>query len=238
MAFWNLAHRGASSYAPENTLAAFYKAIETGANGIELDLRYTKDKVIVVIHDATVDRTTNSSGLVADFTWEQLRNLDAGSWFSPKYKGERMVTFKQFLHYFSSKPLSFAVELKERGLEDEVCGLLHEHQLANRCTVTSFDFDILKTVRSIDSQMNIGFLTQIIDQMTIERIVEINGQQICPHAEKVTADAVRLAKASGLTVRAWGVKNEELMQHAYHCKVDGMTINFPDKLEQLLSKEL
>lgn len=192
-----LAHRGASAYAPENTLAAFYKAVELGANGLELDLRAARDGEIVVIHDATVDRTTNGTGPVADYTWDELQRLDAGSWFSDAYAGERMITFREFLHYFGRKPLFFAVELKERGLEREVIGLLRQYSLYDRCTVTSFHHEILETVKSLDPRVNIGLLTAAIDQVIIDRILAINGRQICPQAETLTREDVQSAKRHG-----------------------------------------
>ena len=98
----NIAHRGASSYAPENTFAAYDKALAMGTNHIELDVHLTSDDHIVVIHDDTVDRTTNASGPVADFTLNELRALDAGSWFGPKYKGEPIRSFGETLEHYKA----------------------------------------------------------------------------------------------------------------------------------------
>lgn len=237
MAFMNLAHRGASAYAPENTLAAFYKAVELGANGIELDLRATQDGVIVVFHDATVDRTTNGNGRVKDYTWDQLKSLDAGFWFSPQYAGERVITFHQFLYFFSRKPLYLAVELKEEGFEQQVCQLLQRYSLYDRCTITSFDYRILQTVRAFDPRVNIGFLTSKINQNTIDMILDIHGQQICPKTETLNKDEVHWAKQHGLTVRAWGIRDKTLMEHALQCRVDGMTVDFPDQLKERLRSD-
>lgn len=230
MSFMNLAHRGASAYAPENTLAAFYKAVEVGANGIELDLRYSKDKVIVVIHDETVDRTTNGKGLVSDHSWDELSRLDAGSWFAPQYKGERLLQFREFLYFFSRKPLYFAIELKEKGLEEEVCYLLHDYDLADRSTITSFDYQILRVVREVDQKVNIGYLTNKIEPKTIQEIVDIQGQQICPQAIHLSEEDVALAKQHHLTVRAWGVRDRSLLNRVVQCGADGCTLDFPDQL--------
>jgi glycerophosphoryl diester phosphodiesterase len=232
----SLAHRGASAYAPENTLAAFYKAIETGANGIELDLRRSKDGVIVVIHDATVDRTTNGSGAVAELIWDELRELDAGAWFSPVYAGERIVSFEEFLHFFGRRDMQFAFELKEDGLEADVCRAIRDWRLYGRATVTSFEFGRLRKVKAIDPRVSVGYLlVNPIAETNIADILAIGGRQICPMAEQVTAEAVKLAKSHGLYVRAWGLRDEALMKHVLACGVDAFTINFPDKFAEWLA---
>jgi glycerophosphoryl diester phosphodiesterase len=92
-----IAHRGASSYAPENTFAAFDLAVEMGIGEIELDVHFTKDSQIIVIHDETLDRTTNSTGPVCDWTLEELQSLDAGSWFDEKFSGEKIPALGETL---------------------------------------------------------------------------------------------------------------------------------------------
>ncbi len=233
MEFINLAHRGASAYAPENTLASFYKGIELGANGIETDLQKTKDGVIFLFHDDKLDNKTDAKGYPSEYTWAELKQLDAGSWFSPKYKGERLVSFEEFLHYFGDKDLIFAIELKVPFIEreiKEILELIDYYEIREKVTITSFIFENLMVTRKTDKDIKIGYLLKIIDIDNIKQLELINAQQICPFAELLTLQDVLLAKEHTLQVRAWGIKNIEVMKHALDCGVDGMTLDFPDKL--------
>ncbi len=233
MEFINLAHRGASAYAPENTLASFYKGIELGANGIETDLQKTKDGVIFLFHDDKLDNKTDAKGYPSEYTWAELKQLDAGSWFSPKYKGERLVSFEEFLHYFGDKDLIFAIELKVPFIEreiKEILELIDYYEIREKVTITSFIFENLMVTRKTDKDIKIGYLLKIIDIDNIKQLELINAQQICPSAELLTLQDVLLAKEHTLQVRAWGIKNIEVMKHALDCGVDGMTLDFPDKL--------
>src|SRR5687767_13229007 len=114
--FVAIAHRGFSSQAPENTLAAFDLALRNGFANIELDVQLTRDKVPVVLHDAKVERTTNGTGEVSNFNLADLRRLDAGSWFSPKYKGERIPTLEEVLKRYAGK-IHLHLELKSDDSE-------------------------------------------------------------------------------------------------------------------------
>ncbi len=233
MEFINLAHRGASAYAPENTLASFYKGIELGANGIETDLQKTKDGVIFLFHDDKLDNKTDAKGYPSEYTWAELKQLDAGSWFSPKYKGERLLSFEEFLHYFGDKELIFAIHLRVSFIEKEIkeiLELIDYYEIREKVTITSFIFENLMVTRKTDKDIKIGYLLKIIDIDNIKQLELINAQQICPSAELLTLQDVLLAKEHTLQVRAWGIKNIEVMKHALDCGVDGMTLDFPDKL--------
>jgi glycerophosphoryl diester phosphodiesterase len=232
----NLAHRGASDYAPENTLAAFYKGLEMGADGLETDLRMSKDGVIFLHHDDLLDRTTDGDGIPSRLSWKELQELDAGAWFSPRYAGERLVSLDEFLHRFGRKPIHLALELKEPGFEKVVIQTLEEQGLLGKVTITSFHYDILQTVRRYHGSIRIGYLVQQGDKEKLEQLRELRAQQLCPRAEMVTEEDVRAIKQQGLEVRAWKVSSEALMKHCLDCGVDGMTINFPDKLSDALSR--
>lgn len=109
-----IAHRGFSGQAPENTLASFQKAVELGSDMIELDVRFSKDGQVVVIHDDTIDRTTNGRGKVADYTLKELKQFDAGSWFAPQFSGERIPTLKEVLELVKGKVL-VNIEIKDES---------------------------------------------------------------------------------------------------------------------------
>lgn len=234
--FMNLAHRGASAYAPENTLAAFYRAIELGANGIETDLRRTRDGVILLLHDRELNRTTNGRGTPAKYTWSELESLDAGSWFGQEFMGERIVTLELFLYLFGRRNLLFALELKDANLEVATLELIERYGVGSKVTLTSFQYEHLVAVRKEDPSIKLGHLVSRIDEPNIDALLEIGGNQICPAAKWLQPEDVALAKEHGLEVRAWGIADEAMMHHALRCGVDGMTINFPDLLAEALSE--
>ncbi|GAA3407346.1 glycerophosphodiester phosphodiesterase [Paenibacillus hodogayensis] len=235
--FMNLAHRGASQYAPENTLAAFYYGIQLGANGLETDLRISRDGVVFLLHDDRLERTTNGSGRHTDYTWAELQELDAGSWFAPAYAGERLISFETFAHLFGRKPLKLALELKDDGIEEEVAHVVRKYELQSNAVVTSFDFDSLRQLRRLDEHIPLGYLANQWDADLLERLKETRVGQLCPNAETLTKEQVNLLKREGFEVRAWKVKDEALMRHCLQCGVDGMTINFPEKLHEALNGE-
>jgi len=234
--FINYAHRGASEYAPENTFAAFYLGIEMGANGIETDVRRTLDGKLVLFHDETIKRLTGMDGSIKDFTYEQLLSLDLGSYKNKKYANEKIVLLDDFLKYFGSKHLNFAIELKDDGIEKDTLEIIYKYNCQYKSIVTSFSIEHLINIRNFDNDISLGFLTQCISDDNIKMLLSYNIRQICPKAENINKDLVKKAKACGLSVRAWAVKNVELMEYVYNCGVDGMTVNFPDKLYELISK--
>ena len=234
--FVNYAHRGASAYAPEGTISAFDLGISMGADGIELDLQGTKDGKIVIFHDDKIDNKSNGSGRIADYTYEELSRLDFGGWFDIRYKGEKIVLFEDFAKTYLSKNLTFAIELKVQGIEKETLAIIDKYKTHNKIYITSFNYDILTAVRREDKDIKTGWLVQSINKESIDGLLEISGNQICPNAEKTSDEDVALARSFGLEVRLWGVKDEEVMGRAFKLDTDGMTVNFPDKLKSLRDK--
>jgi glycerophosphoryl diester phosphodiesterase len=159
----NIAHRGASSLAPENTMAAFRKAVELGADGIELDVQMTKDGKLVVIHDEQLDRTTNGKGFVKDFTLAEIKDLDAGSWFSDGYKGERIPTLEEVISEFSGVNLFYDIELKSGvilypGIEEKVIKLIENQKLIDNAVISSFNHYSLVDCKEINPEIKTGVL--------------------------------------------------------------------------------
>lgn len=128
----NIAHRGASGHAPENTMAAFEKAFEMKADYIEIDVQMTKDGELIAIHDTTVNRTTNGTGSVGDYTLEEIQQLDAGSWFGQEFVGERIPTFEEIIDTYRGK-IGLLIELKSPelypGVEEKVAEALMERNM-------------------------------------------------------------------------------------------------------------
>lgn len=232
------AHRGASAYAPENTKIAFEKAIQLNANGIELDLQKTKDGKIVIFHDDTIDNKSNGNGKISDYTYQELLELDFGSWFDSKYANEKIMLFEDFAKEFLNKDLTYAIELKVLDIEQEVLEIINKYKVYDNIYITSFIYEALENVRKIDSNIRLSWLIEErINKENIEKLLQINGSQICPKAELVSKEEIKIANNNGLSVRLWGISNEEIMQKVYKLNIEGMTVNFPDKLIELLDKE-
>ncbi len=223
------AHRGASEYAPENTLMSFYLGMLQGANGIETDVRVTKDQKLILFHDSTVDRVTNGTGNVEDFTYDELLQLDVIHPNLPDVV-DKIPLFEDFLRLFSFRPITFAIELKSGGIEKRVIDLLERYDMRDKTIITSFEYDYIKAVKKADPRYRVGWLIKEHTEETLRALSEIGAEQICPRATFVTPEYVSEMKEKGLDVRAWGVKDTDLMENCCKSKVDGMTVNFPDKL--------
>lgn len=227
----NFAHRGASEYAPENTLSSFYLGLLQGANGIETDVQKTKDGVLVLFHDDTLDRVTDTKGRLSDFTWEELKTVKVFG--NAKYGFyDRIITFETFLQLFAQYNIHFAIELKGADVEQETLEMIKKFGVLDRVTFTSFHYDYIKKIKELDASARVGWLVWDINDDTINSILQIGGDELAPKADCVTQAQVRMCRDAGLGVRAWGVVNTDLMQAMCSLGVDGMTVNFPDKLRE------
>lgn len=228
----NYAHRGASEYAPENTLSSFFLGLLQGANGIETDVQRTKDGVLVLFHDDTLDRVSDGCGPLRDHTLAQLQQLRiTGN--APGGFYDRVVTLRQFLEIFSRYDISFAVELKGPGVEEETLAAIREFGILEKTTFTSFSFERIQKIKELDSRARVGLLTSS-PETAIPALLSIGGEEIAPKAVLIGPEDMARWCALGLDVRAWGVSNEVLMKKMCDLGVYGMTVNFPDKLKQYL----
>lgn len=222
----NYAHRGASEYAPENTMSSFYLGLLQGANGIETDVQMTKDGVLVLFHDDTIMRMTGAEGGVNDYSLEELRDFI----FEKNGLQDKIVVFEDFLKQFGWRNITLAIEIKQRGIEREIADMIRKYSVGERCVVTSFKFDCLEKIRAYAPELKIGWLKKEISEADEESLKAIGGEEICPFAPMLTPEQVERWHRMGFNVRAWGVSNEEVMRNAFDSLVDGMTVNFPDKL--------
>ncbi len=229
--FLIIAHRGASSYAPENTMAAFDLALQMEASHLELDVHLTRDDHLVVIHDATVDRTTNGTGPVADQTLTVLQTLDAGAWFGEAFAGARIPTLADVLTRYQGRA-HLHIELKGHTahLPQRTVDLVRAHGMAQHVTFTSFQHPHLRTMRAYAPELPTGWLVGEISEAVIAQAHALGCTQLCPRAPLVTPEIVQRLHAERFRVRAWGVANEAMMRQVVEAGADGMTVNFPDKL--------
>ncbi len=226
MSFINYAHRGASEYAPENTLLAFNLGIYMGSNGIETDVQFTKDGVAVLFHDDTLERMTGKLGSVSDYTYAELQT------FLVSKNGllDIIPTLEDFLKYFHFRPITIAVELKQCGTAQRVADILRKYNITEKIVVTSFLFEELVDFCSYAPEFKTGFLTSRITDELLTEMKKLGISEICPKAVLATPEAVEKWHTLGFHVRPWGVSDTMLMQQAYDAGCDGMTVDFPDKL--------
>ena len=228
------AHRGASEYYPENTLSSFYAGVEMGANGIENDIQRTKDGVLVVFHDDTIDRVTDGSGKISDYTYRELLKFTVKN---EKYnRFDKIMTFEEFLKYFAWRDLTLAIELKQFGIAKDVIDMIDEYGARDKCIITSFKYDELVAAREYDKDFRLGYLySGATDAARIEQLKAINATQACPKAPNLTQEELKLIHENGFECRGWGIANTEIMANAVEMGIDaGMTVNFPDKLIEYL----
>ena len=228
--FMAIAHRGASSYAPENTFAAFDLAIEMGARHLELDVHFSSDGHLVVIHDDTVDRTTDGSGPVTSRSLAALTALDAGAWFDPRFTGERIPTLGAVLERYWGAHLHVELKGHSAGLAQRAVDMIRSSGIATNVTITSFQKAKLQETRAYAPELPTGWLVGEVSDAVVAQARAMGLTQLCPRAGAVTPELVSRLHAEGLVVRAWGVATEDLMRQVVTAGADGMTVNFPDKL--------
>ena len=201
----SIAHRGASAYAPENTYAAFDKALELGASHVEFDLHFSRDGHVVIIHDDTLERTTNGAGAVAEHTLAELQALDAGAWFAPDFAGERIPTFGGMLERYKGR-FHFHIEVKADapGLSQRAADLVRGYGVTDSATITSFNLSSLHEAAAYAPEIPAGWLVVEVDDAAIEQATGLGLKLLCPHAGGLTPELVARLHGSGLEVRAWG----------------------------------
>jgi glycerophosphoryl diester phosphodiesterase len=250
----NLAHRGASALAPENTIEAFQLAVEAGAGGLELDVHMTRDGHIVVIHDATVDRTTNGSGAVSEMTLHELRGFDAGYSFSPdggptrpyRGRGVRVPTLGQVLEEFPEVAVNIEIKAPTPGIEETVLGILRGANASERTLVVSTPHAIVKRFRKISaglistgaSRWEIGVF-YISSRLRLERLVRpaYDALQV-PIRHRgmlvVTPRFVRAAHARDVRVDVWTINQADEMRRLLDLGVDVIMTDRPGTLAGVL----
>lgn len=240
---WTIAHRGASGHAPENTMAAFRRAVELGAQFIETDLQITRDARVVVIHDPTLDRTTSGKGQVHLLTVDEIRTLDAGAWFhrdGQSFAGERVPVLGEIIDFAKEQDIIFYLEIKSGpawGIEHAVVAALRDRNATAGVVIVSFDPASLDTVRRLDSTMMTGLLCEHPSNDLVERTVRAGARQLVARGDLITQDVVDKAHHAGLQVVAWTINEIEQMRRLIAVPVDGIITDYPDRLLEILRED-
>ncbi|WP_394217779.1 glycerophosphodiester phosphodiesterase [Halobacillus trueperi] len=226
------AHRGASKLAPENTMPAFELARAAGADGIETDVQLTKDQIPVLIHDENLRRTTNGTGFVQDYTYAQLRLLDAGSWFSPKFSDTYIVTLDEFLRWFRDQPMFLNVELKTnviayKNIERIVYESLKRYHVLERTVISSFNVDSLKRMKEINPSIQTAFLTST-KMRNLPQYAKSEGCDAL-HVKHRLLDKklVKRCHKENLELRIYTVNRPSMMKKCFSLGVNGIFTDVP-----------
>jgi glycerophosphoryl diester phosphodiesterase len=238
------AHRGSSAYAPENTLTAFKLAVEQQADGIELDAKLTADGQVVVIHDDSVDRTTNGTGRIKSLTLAELKALDAGSKIPPLFRSEQIPTLDEVFKTVGRK-IIINVELTNYSspldeLPDKVIALVKKYNLETSVILSSFNMIALIRARSLLPNIPLGLLTfpgcaEVTFRSKLVRFGPLLG--IHPFYKDITFSLVQMAHRSKCRVNAWTVNQPEIMEQVLSAGVDGIFSDDPLAAKDILANK-
>jgi glycerophosphoryl diester phosphodiesterase len=247
------AHRGGKGIAPENTLTAFQKSYDLGVDVLELDIHATKDGELVIIHDKTVDRTTNEKGLVADKTLAEIKELDAGyKWtnddgktFPFRGKDVKIPTLREVFEAFPDAIINIEPKYEKPSPVKPLCGLITEFKRTDKVIIGSFNDDVLEDFRqtckgvatSASPSEATGFLARYkvgLDDNYMPKMSALQIPQRIGSFEIVTKDYLKAAHAQNLQVHVWTINKTEDMKHLIEIGVDGIMTDYPDRLLELL----
>ncbi|WP_428908196.1 glycerophosphodiester phosphodiesterase [Niallia sp. Krafla_26] len=230
-----VAHRGASGYAPENTLAAFDLAVTMNADYIEIDVQRSKDGKLVVIHDTTVNRTTNGVGYVKDLTYEELYSLDAGRFKGEHFTGIKIPTLEEVLDRYAEK-IGIFIELKSPelypGIEETVAKILKKRRLDQNgnIIIQSFNFESMKKMNKLLPKIPIGILTAN-KAHTSEQALEIfstYADYFNPRYDLLTEELVRKIHNYNMKIASWTVKKRGIAEYMKSHNLEAIVTDFPD----------
>ena len=230
---WVIGHRGAMGYCPENTIASFERGLALGADWIELDVHMTRDGGLAVMHDDTVDRTTNGHGFVRDLTVEQLRALDAGD-------GQHVPFLDEVLDWARGRDTILDIEIKNvpmyyAGIESAVVAALHDGGMTEQAIVISFDHRAVRRVHELDPRIVTGVLYagRPVDG-GVGLAHQADADAVLPQWNYVTAEDVSAAHAAGLFVAPWATSEPTALRTLIDAGVDAIGTNHPDVLRKLV----
>lgn len=238
-----IAHRGFSGEFPENTRIAFQKAIEVGSDMIELDIRFSKDGRLVVMHDATLERTTNGEGKVADYTLKELKELDAGSKFSPRFAGEKVPTLQEILELAKDRvPVNIEMKNQDPGrlpieeLAARALGEVKKAGMERQVIFSSFYPSALERIRELDPRLWVAFLYHRHWNSISEASAGRSFSVLNLRSQFLTKSKIAKIREAGIRINVYTVNAEDELEQFVRWGVDGIITNHPDKLIRILRK--
>jgi len=242
-----IAHRGASGHAPENTIAAVKRAIELGANYVEIDVHLSKDKEVVVIHDATLDRTVNHFGQVSFYKLEELKKFDAGAKFHPDFRGEKIPTLEEVIQTTKGKAI-LLIEIKKStsfytNIEKKVFDIIKQNKAEEWVEVQTFYDPVLKNWLALGSNIPVHklmvgnifpfYVDYVVNAGNIYKKTK-GAQGINPNVKWMGNRLFSKIKDQNLSCYVWTVNEEKDIKKMLAQKVDGIITNYPEKVIRLL----
>jgi glycerophosphoryl diester phosphodiesterase len=237
-----IAHRGYRAKYPENTLAAFSAAIDIGVKMIELDVMLTRDRKMVVIHDATLERTTDGHGQVNSYTLQELKELDAGSWFHPRFAGERLPALDQVLDLVSDRTL-LNIEIKSNAyeahhppdaIEKQVVELVRRKNALTSVLISSFEWKILENVASMEDAPAIALISKYpAEGDNVKLCIRLKAFSWHPNCRELQYDQVKIIREQGIRVFPYNVDSPGEYQRMIQMDVDGIITSDPPLLSDL-----
>lgn len=226
-------HRGFCSIAPENTMASFKKGIEQKVDMVECDVYKTKDGQLVVMHDSTVDRTTNGKGPIENMTLVDIRKLDAGSKFNRKFAGEKIPTLNELLTLVQKSNSGIVIEIKGwKRIEKEVVNLVHAHNLSNRVVIASFNSTVGPNLKKVDPKLPFMLFTgsdhklsMVESEKMVESVKAVDGSILGVSYNCISPELIEATHKAGLKLNAWTVNNAADMIALKNMGVDIITTN-------------
>lgn len=236
-----IAHRGGKKWAPENTMAAFAKSLKAGADGVELDIHRCKSGELVVIHDETLDRTTDGKGFIKDKTWDELKNLSAGKWYGDEFADEKLPLLDDVLKLADGKMI-INIEIKNApidypGIEDDLADLLTTYKYPDKILISSFDHELIRRVHQKMPHIKAAFLDAGIVADVGDYAKLIGAEAWNAGYSELRADAVERAHKAGLAVNVWTVDGKKKWDDMLEMKVDGIVTDDPAGLIEYLKEK-
>ncbi|WP_432360910.1 glycerophosphodiester phosphodiesterase [Sporosarcina sp. UB5] len=228
----SVAHRGASSFAPENTRSAFQKAVELRADYLECDVHLSKDGELVIMHDEKIDRTTNGSGYIKDYTLAELKEFDAGGSFGDAFRGESIITLNELLEEFYGQ-IGLLIELKNpqlyTGIEEKIVALLKEYNDFSSIIIQSFDAESMRKIHTLLPEIEVGILIRPSESIvSAKRLDDLTSfaSYINFNVSFVNKKMVKNVHKRGGKVFVWSKKDKMLVSKAHKFGVDGIISDF------------
>lgn len=240
-----IAHRGASGagLAPENTLAAFERAIQIGVDAVELDVRSTRDGALVVLHDPLLDRTTDRGGPVRELPLAQVREADAGSWFGPEFAGQKVPTLAEALDLMRRRAL-VVIEIKADHLAEAVLRVVDDLVVADQVVIQSFSSETIRRVKAIDPAAPSALLVENLPtspsrmraRRLVREVLSLGANILNIWHATLTPAFFEEARKRGLTVWTWTVDEAVVLRDMVQMGVQGVATNHPDRLNDVLGE--
>ncbi len=246
--FFNIAHRGASFNAPENTMPAFQMALEMGADMIEFDVTLTRDQIPVVIHDQTLDRTTSGKGGIQQYLSRELSELDAGIWFSKSFENTRIPTLEQILNWAFGK-IALNIEIKkeafikdkESGIVEFISELVLEYDMAEHVIISSFSAEALIRCRKVMPKIPTAYLISPYSwgsRRNLRLMKKLSASGLNLKHKQMRPSLMKQAKSERLPIWVYTVDDEEEMKKVIEKGATGIFTNRPDILNEVASSTL